>query len=408
MNINMLLKNSYNFSFFNFITCLGFVILSFFTPVLYAEPVPVDKQLVLKLEEQLKLQQFQIDELNKQYVEGFIKEDETTGSSLELAGFFDVTAHSADNSEHPFDLGAFELDLQFDQSEHFSVSTALVWDGDAAEVAVAVLDYHANSHNVPTRGNLFGEAGYHIQFGRFDIPFGVDYEYFAAPDRPNVTAPLTTQRIQNDGFNGDGLRAYGSWSKIDYAAFWTNSLFEDDGNSIGTRIGFFPGRDPFNVHNRGAQSDFIIGLSWLYDMDSDEEKRNELQALDVTWRYGIVEFVAEYINLDNSATITLPGGGSAGPADEQGYNTRFLIDFEPMALFIGYGEWKPDYTAVLDSEDSSISYNVDKLNRVTIGGRYIVGDYLQMKLEYLSHMETSTEEPDFEKRKLTFQMVASF
>jgi len=393
---------------FKFITCLCFVMLSVMPSILYAESVTVDRQLVSNLENQLKLQQLQIDDLNKKYVNGFIREDESTKSSLELAGFFDVTAHSADNSEHPFDLGAFELDLQFDQSEHFSVSTALVWDGDAAEVAVAVLDYHANSHNVPTRGSLYGEAGYHVQFGRFDIPFGVDYEYFAAPDRPNITAPLTTQRIQDDGFNGDGLRAYGSWSQIDYAAYWTNSLFEDEGNSIGTRIGFFPGRDPFSVHNRNSQSDFIIGLSWLYDMDADEEKRNELQALDITWRYGIVELVAEYIKLDHFDTITLPGGGSAGPADEQGYNSRLLIDFETIAFFIGYGEWRPDYSAVLDSDDPSISYNVDKLNRVTLGGRYIVGDYLQMKLEYLSHMETSTEEPDFEKRKLTFQMVASF
>ena len=365
-----------------------------------------------RFEQQLKQQQIQIDQLKKKN-EGSdqalqIRMEESDEPSLELEGFFDVTAHSADNSDHPFDLGAFELDLQFDQSENFAVSTALVWDGEEAEVAVAVLDYHANGHSVPTRGSLFGEPGYHIQFGRFDIPFGVDYEFFAAPDRPNVTAPLTTQRIQNDGFNGDGVRAYGSVSQFDYAVYWTNSLFEDEGNSVGTRIGFFPGRDPYSVHNRDSQSDFIIGLSWLYDMDSEEERRNELQALDVSWRYGIVELILEYISLDNVDTITLPGGGSAGPADEQGYNSRILLDFEPMELFIGYGQWTPDYAAVLDEEDSSISYSVDKLNRVTIGGRYLIGGYVQIKLEYLSHLETFTAEPDFEKRKLTFQMVASF
>jgi len=366
----------------------------------------------VQLVQQINLQKIQIDKLNPQ-VNNFNQamlsdEEEGHEASLDIAGFFDVTAHSADNSDHPFDLGAFELDLQFDQSEGFAVSTALVWADDAAEVAVAVLDYHANSHIVPTRGRLFGEPGYHIQFGRFDIPFGVDYEFFAAPDRPNITAPLTTQYIQNDGFNGDGVRAYGSWSQFDYAVYWTNSLFEDVGNSVGARIGFFPGRDPFSVHNRGAQSDFIIGWSWLYDMDADEERRNELQAFDLTWRYGIAELVIEYIRLDNVDTITLPDGGSAGPANEQGYNTRLLFYFEPMTLFIGYGEWDPEYIAVLDAEDQSISYSVDRLNRVTLGGRYVFGDYLQIKLEYLSHLDTSTEEPNFEKQKLTFQMVASF
>ncbi|RDH81277.1 MAG: hypothetical protein DIZ80_14320 [endosymbiont of Galathealinum brachiosum] len=388
------------------IFCFGFLFLNVNPLLLHANSAEINNHKIDQLEQQLKQQQLQINDLKNKNETSEEKISEEP--SLELEGFFDVTAHSADNSDHPFDLGSFELDLQFDQNENISVSTALVWDGDAAEVAVAVLDYHANTHNVPTRGRLFGESGYHIQFGRFDIPFGIDYEFFAAPDRPNVTAPLTTQRIQNDGFNGDGIRAYGSISKIDYAVYWTNSLFEDEGNSIGTRIGFFPGRDPYSIHNRETQSDFIVGMSWLYDMDADEEKRNELQAVDITWRYGIVELILEYINLNSVDTVILPGGGSAGPADEQGYNSRVLIDFEPMAFFIGYGEWDPDYTSVLDADDPGVSYAVDKLNRVTIGGRYLIGDYVQIKLEYLSHLETATAEPDFEKRKLTFQMVASF
>ena len=365
--------------------------------------------LSIQLEQQLKNQQIQIDELRQQ-LENSKQEDhlETEEHVLDIAGFFDVTAQSTDNGDHIFDLGGFELDLQFDQGENFAVSTALVWDGEVSEVAVAVLDYHVGSHNVPTRGRLFGEPGYHIQFGRFDIPFGIDYEFFAAPDRPNITAPLTTQRIQNDGFNGDGLRAYGSWSKIDYAVYWTNSLFEDTGNSVGTRLGFFPGRDPFSVHNRDSQSDFSIGLSWLHDMDSDENERNTLQAMDIRWKYDVVELVLEYIKLDNIDTVTLPGGGSAGPADEDGFNSRLLIDFEPISFFVGYGQWKPAFTAALDPEDPATSYSVNKLNRLTIGSRYMIDDILQIKLEYLSHLGTSTAEPDFEKRKLTFQLVASF
>ena len=352
--------------------------------------------------------QKQINELSEN-ISAIESASQEKHEGLDLEGFFDVTAHNTDNAEHPFDLGGLELDIQFDHGENFAVSTALVWEGDAAEVAVAVLDYHVNAHNVPTRGHLFGEPGYHIQFGRFDIPFGIDYEFFGAPDRPNISAPLTTQRIQNDGFAGDGIRSYGSWAQLDYAVYLTNSLFEDNGTSVGARIGFFPGRDPYSVHNRESQSDFIIGFSWLYDMDSDEERRNQLQALDITWRYGIAEFIVEYISLDNIDEVTLPSppGGSAGPADEDGYNARILLDFDPWALFIGYGVWTPEYTAVID-EDLTTVYSVNELERVTVGGRYIYDDYLQVKLEYLSFMDTETSEPDFEKHSITFQLVASF
>ena len=81
---------------------------------------------------------------------------------------------------------------------------------------------------------------------------------------------------------------------------------------------------------------------------------------------------------------------------------------EPVALFVSYGEWDPEYTSVADPDDPAINYAVEQLNRITIGGRYVLDDFLQIKLEYLSHMDTATEEPDFEKRKLTFQLVASF
>ena len=115
---------------------------------------------------------------------------------------------------------------------------------------------------------------------------------------------------------------------------------------------------------------------------------------------GLVELVFEYINLDSVNMVSSD--------DEKGYNTRLLFDFDPMALFIGYGEWAPNYTTLSDPDDPSISYAVEQLNRVTVGGGYVIGDYLQIKLEYLSHLDTTTGEPDFEKRKLTFQLVASF
>ncbi len=359
---------------------------------------------IIHLQQQLEEHKKQLNQLQNQV------NDQSGDASglLVISGYFDVTAHNTDTSDHPFDVGGLELGVQYDQGENFSVSTALVWGDDSSEIAVAVLDYHVNSHLVPTRGSLFGEAGYHLQFGRFDIPFGIDYEYFAAPDRHNVTAPLTTQRIQNDGLNGDGFRVYGSWAQLDYAVYLTNSLFEEEGSSTGFRLGFYPGRDPFRVHNRETQGDFLIGVSWLRDMDSDEEERNTLSAIDVTWQYGMTQIIMEYISLDSIGVIDLPGGGNAGNADEAGYNLRMVLDFDNYLVFMSYGEWKPEYSAVLDEEDDTIVYGIEKLKRATLAISYSYDDFLQIKLEYLSHLNTSTEEPGFEDKSLTFQMVASF
>ncbi len=328
---------------------------------------------------------------------------------LAISGFFDVTAHTTDNSDHPFDLGSLELDIEFDSAENFSVSSALVWDGDAAEVAVAVLDYHSYDQNVPARGQIFDEPGYHIQFGRFDIPFGIDYELFAAADRPNITAPLTTEHIQNGGFGGDGIRIYGNWSNIDYALYWTNSLFEDTGNSIGTRVGIFPGRDPFRVHKKDSDRNFVIGLSYINDYDADDNIRNKVSGLDITWRFSIAEITYEKMQIDNPEQIVRPEDLSlAGPANESGSNISLLLDFDPVSFYIGYGEWDPEFSAEIAPDDDTSSYTVSKLKRYTISGRYIIDDNLQIKLEYFSHRDTSTQSPSFEDERLTFQMVASF
>jgi len=354
----------------------------------------------LSIESKVKHQQLLINDLQQQIKRlqavAIPSEKNTT---LDIAGFFDVTAHSSDSREHSFDLGALELDLQFDNEKNFAVSTALVWANEASAVAVAVLDYHANSHHVPTRGSLFGEPGYHIQFGRFDIPFGLDYEFFAASDRPNITAPLTTQRIQNNGFNGDGIRAYGNRAQFDYAVYLTNSLFESSGNSLGARVGFFPGRDPFRIHNRSAHNDLSVGYSWLYDMDENERRRNTLQALDINWRYAFVQMIFEYIALEKVVEST---------ANEEGYNLRFIVDLKPMSLFASIGEWEPYFSTVTDIVDPSVNYTVNKLKRITIGGRYMIDDFLQIKLEYFNHLNTTTGEADFVKSQLNFQLVANF
>lgn len=371
----------------------------------YAQNIDSLQQQFEQQQQEIQALKAKIEELENSHKE---PADHAVSNALDISGFFDFTVHTTNNSGHPFDLGSLELDMQYDKAENFTVSTALVWSGDDTEVAVAVIDYHVRDHNVPARGDIFSEPGFHLQLGRFDIPFGIDYEYFAAPDRPNITAPLTTERIQNDGFNGDGVRTYGTWSIIDYAFYWTNSLFDDEGSSVGARVGLFPAKDRYCMHHRNKQKKYVVGLSWLRDMDSEKNERNTLYAFDMSLQLGMADLIYEFISLDSVDEVILPDSSSAGPADEEGFNVRLLFDVDPASFYLGYGEWQPDYTARLDEEDSTVSYSVSKLERLTLGGQYLFNEYLQFKLEYFHHLNTETEEPEFEKRRLTFQMVASF
>lgn len=362
------------------------------------------QQLEQQQQEILALKQ-RLDENNNPDPKTVNHADEHT---LDISGFFDFIAHTTNNSGHPYDLGGLELDLQYDKAVNFTISAALTWDEEGSQVAVAVIDYHTHDHNVPVHGDIFADSGFHLQTGRFDVPFGIDYVYFAAPDRPNVTAPLTTERIQDGGFSGDGVRSYGTWSIIDYVFYWTNSLYDDNGSSIGARIGLFPKQDNFCSHRTSEKKNFVVGMSWLRDMDSDENERNTVYAFDMSWQLGMAELIYELTILDSVNEVILPDSSSAGPADEEGFNIRLLFDLDPTTVFVSYGEWKPDYSARLDESDDSISYSVSKLERLTLGTQYTFNQHLQVKLEYYHHMDTETSEPDFEKRRLTFQVVANF
>ena len=123
--------------------------------------------------------------------------------------------------------------MEYAYNEHYSVSTALAWEDGSADVAVGVIDYHLFNDSAPVRGRIFDEPGFHVQAGRFDLPYGVDYQYFASVDRPSISAPITTERIQLGGYNSDGIRLYGTEGMFDYTLYAVDSLYGDNGSAVG-------------------------------------------------------------------------------------------------------------------------------------------------------------------------------
>ncbi len=331
-------------------------------------------------------------------------------NGLQMSGFFDFSARTENSSESTFDLGSLELDLEYAYNPHYAASAALVWDGDSAQIGAAVIDYHVYDESIPPRGRIFSAQGFHLQAGRFDIPFAIDYQYFATRDRVTVSAPLTTDRIQRGGFNGDGVRLYGSWDIINYAAFWTNSVYEDEGMSIGGRVGLAMGQNRYQLHRRDEPGLFEVGLSHITDLDGHNNARYSVYGADLSVNYTIWQLNTEFIWLDSHESIDDPVRNRLQETDEFAYHVTLIADLQdwttyPIRPYIRYGRWNPSYRSMQTDDEI---YSVESIDRLTLGLNFLLNDYLQLKFEYSDTLGTETTEPDFETHLGTAQLVVAF
>lgn len=343
-----------------------------------------------------------------QEIESF--RDDLSEQGLDFSGFFHFSALSDNKGNRTFDFGGLELGIEYRYNEHLAASMALVWDGETADVGVAVVDYHWFDDNIPTRGRIFHEPGFHIQAGRFDLPFGIDYQYFAAPDRLNATAPFTTERIQLGGFNGDGVRSYGVWENLNYAVYWTNSVYGDDGMSFGARLGGVFGRTPYRLHST-SDAFLEVGLSALIDLDGDGRLRNEVYAADMNFQYGIWQLMGEIMWRNAREQLFDADGVNIGAQDEMAYYVMLAADLEtwlghPLYAFARYERWHPGYDFVLDDEGSALQ--VASMPRVTAGIGYNINEHLRLRFEYIDTLGHDTGEADFENSLGQVQLVVLF
>ncbi|MDD2760381.1 MAG: hypothetical protein PHH11_08805 [Methylomonas sp.] len=354
----------------------------------------------------------------------------TEAHGLNIGGFFDINAKTGNSSDQTFSIGSVELDLDYAYDEHFGASSALLFNGNSdptaaggADIAVALVDYHSFDDRIPPRGRIFNNQGWHIQGGRFDLPFGTDYQYYASKDRVTVSAPLTTTRIQNGGYNSDGIRAYGSWNMIHYSAFWTNGVYGGDGSTIGGRLGLSLAQNPYTVHRntRGAIIDGIeFGVSHLSELDGDNDIRNTVYGADLSIGYGMWRLQNEfmllqahrqvYLDADDNI-VSAPTEYPFGKNHQLGYHTTLIADLDnlikqPVQVFARYGRWQPSQKLASDYDGTTVAIN--DVSMLSIGLNYKFSDYLRIKFEYDDTLGTHTAERYFDKRLGITQIVMSF
>jgi len=363
---------------------------------------------------------------------------------LDISGFFDVNAKTDNSTNQTFSVGSIELDLEYGYNEHYAASSALVLCGNSSGIdaatfpsapvavscgssgpggigagpagfAVAFVDFHMFDNTIPPRGRIFNNQGFHIQAGRFDLPFSTDYQYYANKDRVTVTAPITTSRMQFGGFNGDGVRSYGTWKHLNYSMFWTDAMYGNDGTSLGGRLGMTFGQNIYRSHNNNPEG-IEFGLSHLSDLDGDRNVRNRVYGADLSLGYGILKLQSElmWLRAENNLFLDVDGSGiptNLGKPHELGYHTTLIANLEkylkhPLQVFVRYGRWQPKHRANVDFNGSVVAVN--DVSQLSVGLNYKFNDYMRIKFEYTDSLGTSTGEHFFDKSLGIAQMVLAF
>ncbi|NOT13324.1 MAG: hypothetical protein HOP23_16065 [Methylococcaceae bacterium] len=359
---------------------------------------------------------------------------------LDISGFFDVNAKTDNATDQNFSVGSVELDLEYGYDDHFAASSALVLCGNSSGadfsapaaitcggsgpggigaggsgIAVALVDFHMFDNSIPPRGRIFNNQGFHIQAGRFDLPFSSDYQYYANKDRVTVTAPITTSRIQFGGFNGDGVRSYGSWKHLNYSVFWTDAMYANDGTSLGGRVGLTYGQNIYRTHHANPEG-IEFGLSQLTDLDGDRNVRNMVYGADLSFGYGIMKLQSEllWLKAQHNLFTTVEGEDpiDRGKPNEMAYHATLIANLEkylkhPLSAFVRYGRWQPKHRAIEDSFDGSV-VGINALSQLTVGLNYKFNEYMTIKFEYTDSLGTSTQEHYFDKKLGIAQMVLAF
>ena len=361
--------------------------------------------------------------------------DAAKEKGLAINGFFDVNAKTDNATDQTFSVGSVELDLEYSYNPHFAASSALVLCGNSsgadfsapasvtcggsgpggigaggAGIAVALVDFHLFDGSIPPRGRIFNNQGFHVQAGRFDLPFSTDYQYFANKDRVTITAPITTTRMQFGGYNGDGIRSYGSWKNFNYSAFWTDAMYANDGSSVGGRLGFVFGQNTFRTHNKSYDG-IEMGVSHLSDLDKNRNLRHAVYGVDLSLGYGFVKLQNELMLLQSLDDLVDEYGTIYGKQHELGFHSTLIADLEklihyPLLAFARYGRWQPKQKLGYDYDGSLVA--IDTISQLSVGLNYKFNDYFQLKFEYNDSLGTSTQERYFDKRLGIAQAVVSF
>lgn len=296
-------------------------------------------------------------------------------AELEVSGFVDVIGQGQQGEDTAFGMGPFEIDFESEFSSKVSFEGAVVVEGEEVGLGQTLVDF-----------KLLEEDKLGIQVGLLDMPFGLDYQVFATPDRKLVTLPLVTELMMDGGWADVGVNIHGSAPRLNCNVYVVNGMGEDSGvpvnqitdnnnsKTVGGRLGFSPIKD------------LEFGFSYVQGPYLDGAADEALSRIggDVQFAYERLEIKGEFVKGEEE----VPG---ARKNEHEGLYLQLLGKATEKVYGVArYGYWKPK--------------GGDRVTRITIGLGYDPIENVSLRGEYQINDET----PSVDNNLFSLQAVLSF
>ncbi len=305
-------------------------------------------------------------------------------AQIQFSGFADIlfVQDLDDLSISEIQYGQFEFDLSAKIRPGITFEGALALNSETGtfEAGAGFIDitFTEGERAHVAKGTYLDHIG--ISIGQFDVPFGIDWQHIASPDRRFISAPLLNEKSIN-GWNDIGLNFHADRGPTSIMAFVVN----------GSKDGFaFGGRTAFRPHNI-----IELGASYFTQSSSNEEgAKPQVIGLDIQTVTGPLSTRAE---LHYSEDL-FEGNFESIDAVEthHGFYGQADLDLEkmlnmPLVLLGRYDNW-------------STLNNSQEATRTTLGAAYTLMEGFEFRAEYLVDSVNQRQESP----RLTIQTMVSF
>jgi hypothetical protein len=299
---------------------------------------------------------------------------------IELFAFGDFLFAYRQEGKHGFEIGQLELDFNQELGQFVTVSVAVAFDNEKETFGVGayVIDGKLIGREAGhiIRSNHLETAG--IIFGRFDVPFGVDYLAYPSIDRRLVTGPIVVDET-HDAWNDLGGQFYLDANVFNIILYVINGFgyetirttrnaddTETATHETDVAIGARLGAKPLSQLEFGGSYAMFVSAKEGYDM--------MLAGADLTAEAGGFSLKNEYI------FHWLGVSGNEGSRNHGFYSTA-MYDFNPVFVVGRYSMFFPE------KNTPSFIEVADPQKQLSAGLGVKVLDNAEVRLEYTSTLE---------------------
>jgi len=277
--------------------------------------------------------------------------------------------------------GQFELDLSatIKPGLYFEGAIALNPETGTFEAGAGFIEivFASDKSSHAVRGKYLDHFG--LSIGQFDIPFGLDWQHIASPDRRLVSPPLLNEKSINN-WNDLGLNLHADLGWTNFTCFMVNGAA--DGSALGGRAAFTP-------------SGIIeVGASYFRQTDANDlGSRPQVLGSDIQTVIGPLAMRLEFIYAEDFSD------GDFSAIDSINTHRGFYIQSDldltdiinlPLDLIARYDDW-------------STVNNVEEATRTTLGAAYVLKEGFEVRAEYMQDIINGDPEQQF-----TIQTLVSF